>query len=225
MATTNTTATAAHRNSRLRKASTPGQAIDVAVLMFRQPNAFVLEKNAPLPHGIIEVMKAAAGDDETLQRYSDSKGMEGEAVKQAAQFYLRHVLTSAGSDPHRKLALDKGAQPAAIRDHKRWLLKWLHPDRNPNKWESILFAQVSEAALKLEQDKAGGLAVVALAPTKRSSQTRPQRYRPVRRSRRAMLWSILKYVAIVVIVGTTTIAAVESGAYRDVVAYVFARLF
>lgn len=225
MATMNTTATAIHRNSRPPRVKAPGLAIDVAVLMFRQPNSFVVARQSPLPHGIIDVMKAAAGDDETLQKFADSKGMVADIVKQAAQFYLRQVLTSAGNDPHRKLALDRGALPAVIRDHKRWLLKWLHPDRNPNKWESILFAQVSEAALKLEQVGAGASPVVTLTASQRAAKSRPQRYRPVTRSKRAVVVSVLKYVAFVMAVAALTLTAVESGIYQNAVNFVFSMLF
>jgi hypothetical protein len=128
----------------------PVSAIDVVVTVFRQPTTFSAAKQGMLPTGMLDVIKAAAGDDDTLKAFSEQKNLSQDHIKQASQFYLQKLLTTAGADNHRKLGLDYGATSLQVKDHKRWLLKWLHPDRNPSKWESLLFVEVGKAAAQIE---------------------------------------------------------------------------
>ncbi len=156
-------------------------AIDVAVAVYKQPNQFVHPKAGQYPIHIIEVIKSAAGDDATIQSISESHDISSDQVVQACKFYLQKLLAAAGSDPLRMLALDQGASEADIRDHKRWLLKWLHPDRNPSKWENALFLSISKAAKQLEF----GNVVQSLASTSNSQ-------RASKRSSRQPSWKFAK---------------------------------
>jgi hypothetical protein len=126
------------------------KAIDVAVAVYRQPNQFMIPKPGRYPHDMLEVIKSAAGDEDTIRSISQHFNLPQDTVSQVCKFYLQKLLTAGGNDPFRMLALDHGATAADIKDHKRWLLKWLHPDRNPSKWESALFLMIGKAALQLE---------------------------------------------------------------------------
>jgi hypothetical protein len=66
-----------------------------------------------------------------------------EAVIEAARFYLQQLLFRADADCYRILGLEPGASRATARTHMRWLLQWLHPDRN-----SGLDAVYAERVLK-----------------------------------------------------------------------------
>lgn len=128
----------------------PISAIDVVVTVFRQPTTFAAPKHGMLPTGMLDIIKAAAGDEETLSVFSEQKKLSPDQIKQASQFYLQKLLTTAGADNHRKLGLDYDATSLQVKDHKRWLLKWLHPDRNPSKWETQLFVEVGKAAAQVD---------------------------------------------------------------------------
>ena len=82
----------------------------------------------PLPQGVLELIKVAAGCEETLRQAVALTGREPEAVKAAATFYLRHALFFEGADPHRMLGVGAGAGREEMRLHMRWLMIWLHPD-------------------------------------------------------------------------------------------------
>jgi hypothetical protein len=124
-------------------------AMDFALLAFRQPGfQFDPESFVAFPD-VLSVLKAAAGDSETLDHLSIFKNAMPEQLQTAAQFCLRHVIAASIRDPHQALILKSWAEEQNIRDHKRWLLKWLHPDRNPNKWETNLFSIVNGAASQL----------------------------------------------------------------------------
>ncbi len=151
MATMNITAMATHRSSRPRKDESSQIAIDVALHVFRQPAVFRVPAPGHLPKLLKDVIRAAAGDEQVLADISKRCGAPNDYVKEAAQFYLRKLLTSSDGNPYRRLALDPNASAADIRDHKRLLLMWLHPDRNPNLWEIKLFKLVRDAAETLGQ--------------------------------------------------------------------------
>ena len=58
------------------------------------------------------------------------------------------------SDPYRVLGLAQGASMEDVRENKRLLLKWLHPDRNPRPAEWAHLARVIEAAEAIESGSA-----------------------------------------------------------------------
>jgi hypothetical protein len=114
---------------------------DIAVDVFSQPLLARQIQRNPLPDGMLEVIQIAAGHIQ-----SDKKHL----TQEAAVFFLQQVLVSRDNDNFRQLGLNPGASLELVREHRRWLLKWLHPDRNHNKWESTLFARVNSAAARLE---------------------------------------------------------------------------
>jgi hypothetical protein len=204
------------RNCHRRVPRMPSQAVDVVIAVFRQPSTFLAPKQGMLPKDMLDIIKAASGDETTLQKLSEQKHVSAEQMKQASQFYLQKLLTTAGDDKHRKLCLDYGATPSQIKDHKRWLLKWLHPDRNPSKWESQLFVEVSKAAVMLEN------AEVAVPPpstivqrerrSRRKSWKHAERRRPIF-SLASFIKSAIMPFAIMVILTCVLIAAI--GRYVD----------
>ena len=194
----------------------PLSAIDLVITVFRQPSTFAAPKQGMLPKGMLDVIKAAAGDEETLQTFSDYKKVSTDQIKQASQFYLQKLLTTAGSDNYRRLGLDHGATPLQVKDHKRWLLKWLHPDRNPSKWESQLFVEVGKAAAQLE--KSGPELPPPVVVVKRQSGGRRKSWRHAERRRpifslASFFKSAIVPVAIMVILTAALIAAI--GRYAE----------
>jgi hypothetical protein len=126
------------------------KAIDVAVAVYKQPHQFAVPKPGKYPRSMLDVIKSAAGDEATIVTISEHLGVPHDTVVQICKFYLQKLLTAGSSNPLHMLVLDVGATADDIKDHKRWLLKWLHPDRNPSKWESALFLTIGKAVLQLE---------------------------------------------------------------------------
>jgi hypothetical protein len=180
-------------------------AIDVVLAVFRQPTTFAAPKHGMLPPGMLDIIKAAAGDEDTLNVFSEQKNLSAEQIKQASQFYLQKLLTTAGADNHRKLGLDYGATSLQIKDHKRWLLKWLHPDRNPSKWESLLFVEVGKAAVQIEALKPvlPALPVVERRQSKSRRKTwgHAERRRPIFSLASFMKSAILPFAILVLMTG------------------------
>jgi hypothetical protein len=110
-------------------------------------------ENSP-SKGMITVIKAAAGDENTLAQEALHHHLSTEEIREAAKHYLLRMLLDPERQGIRLLGLADDAKETEIKDHKRWLLKWLHPDRNPNSWEQALFHRVN--AIKIEAVKIDG---------------------------------------------------------------------
>lgn len=129
-------------------------AVDRALEAARQPKQLLRQSPQPLPPDMLDVIKCAAGDEMTLARYGLERGLHQDSIRDAARVYLQHVVTHANGSDRLVLGLPKGATANDVREHKRWMLKWLHPDRNPSKWEANLFHRVKEASARLESGTA-----------------------------------------------------------------------
>lgn len=125
------------------------QAIEIALEAYKSPRAFRVSRRVPLPSGMLTLIKLAATTPEDVRTLVADETAEQLPVRDAAIFYLQQILSNA-QDDLRQLALNDDATLQDVKDHKRWLLKWLHPDRNPNSWESALFHRVNAASARLE---------------------------------------------------------------------------
>jgi hypothetical protein len=125
-------------------------AIHRALDAYRKPVLARALRRADVPPGMLSLIKIAAGAEDEIAEWVSQDIGEAALLKDAASFYLQQLLTQADGDSHRQLGLRPDATPQDVKDHKRWLLKWLHPDRNGNQWEHVLFHRVTSAAERLE---------------------------------------------------------------------------
>jgi hypothetical protein len=118
----------------------------------------------PLPEGLKVLLRIVAEgewrDGSTEHVYARSNA---ETVRAASATFLITVLFGRKTNPYRVLGLPPGAPLGEVREHKRLLLKWLHPDRNPEARDHQAYlARIIEAAETIEggrshnaNDKAG----------------------------------------------------------------------
>lgn len=185
------------------------QALDLALDMLGRPFLTRAVQRSPLPSGIREVILLAACSEAELAEVGKARGRDPQALRQAAIFFLQQVLLFPGADSYRILGLKRGATAEEIHDHRRLLLKWLHPDRNPSSWEQMLFQRVVTAAEGLEQQLGNPPARNATVGASRHRQLpRSRAHRPpaVRRTQavtwRARLRSYIRRAAFAVILLT-----------------------
>jgi len=125
------------------------KAIDVALRIYRRPSLVHYERRKPLPEDVLSLILIAGGENVGPEFLSADRARSAEEAREASVFFLQQVLLSPKSSEFRQLGLPENATPTQIREHRRHMLKWLHPDRNPNKWESALFQRVAKAADEL----------------------------------------------------------------------------
>ena len=130
-----------------------------AVTLYRQPvQARSLERQA-LPEGIAQLLRIAAEGEATAAQFSAGAGSTPSELHAATIFYLQTIVFHHSASDPRLLALSIPIDKARLKEHKRLILKWLHPDRNHNSWESKLFLRVQAAATRLENALKNGRSI------------------------------------------------------------------
>jgi hypothetical protein len=120
------------------------RAIDMALDLARMP-AFAPSMSAsPLPADVLEVIRIAAESPEACRAAALATGESEPVLVEAARFYLQQVLFREEADCYRVLGIRPDEPREAARDHMRWLLRWLHPDRNGN-WDAVYAKRIVNA--------------------------------------------------------------------------------
>ena len=119
--------------------------IELAIDLARMPALARTNVLPALPPNIIELMRIAAGSPEACEAAVAKTGEPTAVVIEAARFYLQHVLFRPEADCYRILGVEPNASRATARSHMRWLLQWLHPDRNHNGWVAVYAERVLKA--------------------------------------------------------------------------------
>jgi hypothetical protein len=156
-------------------------ALDIALQVYRQPALVRQVRSSSLPPRVLSVIKIAAGSDEDLQLPAAHVPEKTQEIRDAAIFFLQNCLFQSGGDSYRVLGVEPGTPVDEIRLHKRWLLKWLHPDLNRNTWEAAYLQRV----LAAWQDIGGDLKPAA-PPAGSPGSTSDQGRRPPRHYRRRL---------------------------------------
>ncbi len=121
------------------------QALNLALDFAQMPTLVDAMRTHPLPPDTLVVIRIAAGCSETRRDAELATGLQGTAIKEACVLYLQKVLFAPDADSHRVLGVQPGASRAVMREHLRWLLKWLHPDANQDEWDSVFAERVLKA--------------------------------------------------------------------------------
>ncbi|MGH6702545.1 MAG: J domain-containing protein [Bradyrhizobium sp.] len=126
---------------------TQRHAIDQALDLARMPALARSSVAPPIPSDILEIIRVAAVNLQDCQSAVMTTGEPAKVLVEAARFYLQHVLFRPDADSYRILGIEPTTSRATARSHLRWLLEWLHPDRNRD-----LDAVYAERVLKAWQD-------------------------------------------------------------------------
>jgi hypothetical protein len=119
--------------------------VELALDLSRMP-ALARNSGAPaIPPNIIELMRIAAGSVEACEVAVAKTGEAKPVLMEAARFYLQQVLFRPDADSYRVLGIKPSASRETARSHMRWLLEWLHPDRNNNSWDAVYAERVLKA--------------------------------------------------------------------------------
>jgi hypothetical protein len=120
-------------------------ALEQALEIFRSPSLLRVARERPLPDGMQTLLSLVAGDDGTLQQAAAATGESNARLTEAATFYIQQVLFTPGIDSYRVLGVNADASDHRIKDHRRLLMRWLHPDRNPDGWDNVYVDRVNRA--------------------------------------------------------------------------------
>lgn len=122
-----------------------GQALEMALAVYRAPTFVPAMRARPLPDDVISLLHMVAGDETLVDQAAHASGETPAHVIEAATFFILQVLFDPASDSYRVLGVAPGAPDARIKEHYRWLVRWLHPDRNPDGWQTAYADRINRA--------------------------------------------------------------------------------
>ena len=122
----------------------PLTALRTAIDLRLVPSRLRLMRSEPLPDGVELVLGIAAGDEEA-DRTAAVVDQSADLIRSAATFYIEQILFAPDADSYRVLGANPEATAGELRRNAGLLLKWLHPDRDPE-GERAVFARKVTAA-------------------------------------------------------------------------------
>lgn len=125
--------------------SSVGSALFQALALLRAPRGARPGPDEPLPDGILLLLRLVAGEEQALAIAQESTHEPADTLREAAGFYIQQVMFAAECSSYRVLGVDHDVVDERLREHYRWLARWLHPDRNPDKWEAVYAERVNQA--------------------------------------------------------------------------------
>jgi hypothetical protein len=178
---------------------TTAEGLNLAVECYRIPSRFRSAMGRRPPEGMLSVIKGAAGDEDTIRPIAEAYKMDQADVQEACKHFLLRILLDPKTKGPGLLGLSENATEEDVKLHKRWLLKWLHPDRNPNTWERALFLKVN--AFQLSSPEIERRASRGRMNRSEVRHFRKQMEGPAPTQRRSLVaWRALRPVAAVLVV-------------------------
>ncbi|MBG0809348.1 hypothetical protein IY145_08150 [Methylosinus sp. H3A] len=162
-------------------------------------------REQPLPDDVLEVIRIAAGCEETLDLAARLFGRDKSYVKAAAEFYVQQMLFFPAADSHRILGVRPGASRDDMRKHMRWLMIWLHPDHAHAEWKTVFARRVLAAWRDAQNRSEQGMTQAAARRTPTLVRRIPWVPRPIERRRRKFLIPSLFLLAVAIIVIAITV--------------------
>jgi hypothetical protein len=216
--------------------ATASPALLEALALQRAPRGRRPGPGQRLPDGTLHLVRLAAGEEEAISFAQQSTGESAQTLREAAIFYIQQVFFAQGSSSYRVLGVDADVSDERLREHYRWLARWLHPDRNPDQWEVVFAERVNNAWQDLrtserraryqpDVDEEAAWSAVAAVPAPHIFHEHPDPI-PAPATRSDLRWlpsavvAVLGSVAIAVVVlfyssqgpepGSTAVAATEA---------------
>jgi len=163
-------------------------ALRTAIDLLLVPSQVRLVRSAPLPDGILILLRIAAGDEDAQRVASALTDRPRDVVRRAATFFIEQILFAPDADSYRVLGTNSQATAAELRSNVALLLRWLHPDHDPHDEHSIFVSRVTAAwnNLKTPERRA------AYDNTRRAAADRKGRVKAERRWRRNKIAAALR---------------------------------
>jgi DnaJ domain len=119
--------------------------VRVAIDLMHSPSQARRIRSASLPDDVVVLLRIASGDEEAISQAAGKLGRARETVREAATFYVVQILLFPDADSYRVLGVRPQATNGELRRNMTLLLRWLHPDLDPEGELSVFAARVTRA--------------------------------------------------------------------------------
>ena len=120
-------------------------ALKIAIDLMHVPSQVRLVRSEPLPGDVATLLQIAAGDEKVEGAAVGMTGRSRPVVRDAATFFIEQILFAPESDSYRVLGARAQASAGELRRNVALLLRWLHPDMDPDGERSIFIGRVTAA--------------------------------------------------------------------------------
>lgn len=120
-------------------------ALALMLALHRAPALGARLRMREVPTDVLHVIRIAAGDERAAEEAASMTGLGTPELREAAMLYLQQVLFCEDADSYRTLGLAPDADAARLKEHHRWLIHWLHPDRDGGDGRSVFAERVNRA--------------------------------------------------------------------------------
>src|SRR6516225_5996304 len=119
--------------------------VKLAIDLVQCPSQVRALRSGPLPGEMLSLLRIAAGDEDVTKEAAASLNRPYDMVREAAGFFVEQILLHSDADSYRVLGARPGASYAELRRNMTLLLRWLHPDLDPNGERTVFTARVTRA--------------------------------------------------------------------------------
>ena len=124
----------------------------MALDLLRVPSRARLIRSAPLPSGVVTLLRIADGDEALTHQAVAATGVSAALICEAADFFIQQALLHPEADAYRVLGTAPGATTAELRRNMALLMRWLHPDHRKGD-RSVFAHRVTRAWNELKTDE------------------------------------------------------------------------
>jgi hypothetical protein len=117
----------------------------LAIDLMTTPSQVRLVRPAPLPDDVLTLLLCAVGDEEATGQAIAATGRSRETVREASAFFIEQILFCPEADSYRVLGARPDASNSALRRNMALLMRWLHPDHDPQGERSVFAGRVTRA--------------------------------------------------------------------------------
>jgi curved DNA-binding protein CbpA len=119
--------------------------MELAIALHQSPRLNRRVQEIGVPADVLDVIRIASGDSDQLCRAQEETGLDSATLKEAAVLYVQQALFFDGADSYRTLGLESDAPQEQLKEHHRWLIHWLHPDRCGDNEFGVFAERVNKA--------------------------------------------------------------------------------
>src|SRR5262245_34041439 len=124
----------------------------MALDLLHVPSRARLIRSAPVPSGIVTLLRIADGDEALTHQAVAATGVSAAVIREAADFFIQQALLCPEADAYRVLGTTPGATTAELRRNMALLVRWLHPDHQKGD-RSVFAHRVTRAWNELKTDE------------------------------------------------------------------------
>jgi hypothetical protein len=121
------------------------QALRTALDLLYIPSRVHAARLEPLPPGIHLLLRVAVGEETEEALALVSSGRSLDEIHKAAAFFIEQVLLHRDADSYRVLGATPEVTTPELRRNMALLMRWLHPDKDPDGRRSMFAGRVTRA--------------------------------------------------------------------------------